>query len=383
MQIYNTFSQKLENLSLNKPIGIYVCGITPYDTTHIGHAFTFIIYDVLVRYLRFLKADVTYVQNVTDVDDDILIRAKSTGLNWQKLGKVEVKKYQQDMRSLNMLVPDVFPKATGHIKEMINIIKTLLSKNLAYLKNGNVYFDIGSDRNFGKLSKLDYRAQLEIANERGNFPQDSNKRDPLDFVLWQAEKRGEPFWDSPWGRGRPGWHIECSAMSLKYLGPTVTIHGGGEDLIFPHHEAEIAQSENYTGEKFVNIWMHTQMVYCDNKKMSKSLGNMLFVSDLLKKYSPNAIRIFLLSHFHRMAWNYEEQELKKAQKFAENLEKFKKAKILTENQLRKIAPSFFKAMDRDLDIPMILKFINKISDTKDKTTPSVVRTCLGILGLKF
>lgn len=383
MKIYNTLSEKLENLSLDKPVGIYVCGITPYDTTHIGHAFTFIIYDVLVRYLRFLKADVTYVQNVTDIDDDILIMSKKVRVNWQKLGHAEIKKYQQDMRTLNLLVPDIFPKATLHITEMIEITKMLLSKNLAYEKNGNVYFDIHKDKNFGKLSKLDYKAQLEIANERGNFPQDANKRDPLDFVLWQAYKIMEPYWNSPWGKGRPGWHIECSAMSLKYLRPTVTIHGGGEDLIFPHHEAEIAQSENYTQQQFVKIWMHTAMVYCDNKKMSKSLGNMIFVSDLLKKYSPNTIRLFLLSHFYRKAWNYQEQELKKAQRFAQDLERSKRAKALSEKQLRKVAPKFFNAMDKDLNIPSLLKFIVMHSHSKDKAAPSIVKTCSQVLGFKF
>jgi len=290
VKLYNSYSEKKETLDLSHPIGLYVCGITPYDTTHLGHAFTFLVYDVLVRYLRFLGNKVTYVQNVTDIDDDILIKAKSLGTTWQALIQAETKKHFKNMAGLNALAPDIIPYATGHIKEMISIIKVLIARGLAYEKNGSVYFKIRSDKNFGKLSKLGYRAMLQIANDRGNFPLDPNKRDPLDFVLWQKHKDGEPSWDSPWGRGRPGWHVECSAMAMKYLGPTITIHGGGEDLIFPHHEAEIAQSENYTKQKFVKIWMHTGMVYCDQKKMSKSLGNMVFVCDLLtlSSFSPLA-----------------------------------------------------------------------------------------------
>ena len=383
IKIYNTLSRKKEKVDLSKKVGIYVCGITPYDATHLGHAFTFITYDVLVRYLRFLGKKVTYVQNVTDIDDDILNRAKKLKINWKKLGDLETEKYQKDMTALNMIKPDFFPKATDHIYEMIKIIKVLIKKELAYEKPQSVYFEIKKDRNFGKLSRLDYQTQLKTANERGNFPDDPNKKDPLDFVLWQASKNGEPFWNSPWGRGRPGWHIECSAMSMEYLGPTVTIHGGGEDLIFPHHEAEIAQSENFTGKKFVKIWMHTGMVYCDQKKMSKSLCNMVFVSDLFKKYTPNAIRIFLLSYHFRKSWNYEEQKLPRAQKFATELEKFKKAQTLSKKELQKATPVFFTAMDDNLDIPRVLAYVQKLIKSKNKKTSSIVKTCSEVIGLSF
>ncbi|OGD84072.1 cysteine--tRNA ligase [Candidatus Curtissbacteria bacterium RBG_13_40_7] len=394
MKLYNSFSQKLETLDIAKKISLYVCGITPYDTTHLGHAFTFLIYDVLVRYLRFLGRDVTYVQNVTDVDDDILIRAKSLNINWKKLATKETKKHLKNMDRLNTLKPEHFPKASTQITSMIQIIKVLLKKGLAYETNGSVYFEVKKDRNFGKLSKLGYRAMLEIANERGNFPLDPNKEYPLDFVLWQrskhtagwssAEKFVEPYWNSPWGKGRPGWHIECSAMGMKYLGPTITIHGGGSDLMFPHHEAEIAQSENYTGKKFVKIWMHTAMVFCEGKKMSKSLGNMVFISDLLKKYSPNTIRILLLSHHWHTPWNYDEEELNEAVKTAQVLEKStSKSTGLTSQQAKRSLSQFFKALDENLDTPKALKILVNLAKMRGQRSSGLITICGQILGLKF
>lgn len=384
MKLYNSLSEKKEKVDISQPIGLYVCGITPYDTTHIGHAFTFIVYDILVRYLRFQGAKVTYVQNITDIDDDILIKAKSLGIGWRKLGQRETNKHVDNMRRLNALQPDIFPKATQHITPMIRISEVLIRKGLAYVKNGSVYYEIKKDKNFGRLSKYGYRAMLTIANDRGNFPLDPNKKDPLDFVLWQKQKPGEPAWNSPWGKGRPGWHIECSAMSVKYLGPTITIHGGGEDLIFPHHEAEIAQSETYTGKKFVKIWMHTAMVYCHGKKMSKSLGNMIFVSDLLKKYPANTIRIFLLSHSWRQPWNHEEEELKKAAKITQILEKaaVDSAKIQRE-ELQKRAPEFFKALDDDLNTPKALKVLVNLAKSNNSKKDELVRALGQIFGLVF
>ena len=394
MKIYNSFSKKLENVDTSKKIGIYVCGITPYDTTHLGHVFTFLIYDVLVRYLKFSGNKVAYVQNVTDIDDDILIRAKSTSTNWKKLATTETKKHLMNMDRLNALRPDFFPWATKHIKEMISIIKVLIDKGLAYEVNGSVYFSVKSDKRFGRLSRFGYEAMLEIANDRGNFPLDPNKRDPLDFILWQrskpiagwstTKKFVEPFWNSPWGKGRPGWHIECSAMSIKHLGETITIHGGGSDLLFPHHEAEIAQSENYTGKKFVNIWMHTAMVYCEGKKMSKSLGNMIFVHDLFNKYSPNAIRIFLLSHHWQKAWNYEQEKLDEAVKTVQILEKSsQKNPKLTSQQAKKLLPAFFKAMDENLDTPSALEILVNLAKTKGLKAGELLNTCGQILGLKL
>ena len=383
MNLFNSFTEKKETVDLPQKIGIYVCGITPYDTTHLGHAFTFLVYDILVRYLRFLGCRVTYIQNVTDIDDDILIKSKSLGTTWQALTQTETKKHFKNMADLNALAPDIIPYATGHIKEMISIIRVLIAKGLAYEKNGSVYFEIKKDQNFGKLSKLGARAMLQIANDRGNFPLDPNKRDPLDFVLWQKGKKGEPSWDSPWGKGRPGWHIECSAMSLKYLGPTITIHGGGEDLIFPHHEAEIAQSENYTGKKFAKVWMHTGMVYSDQKKMSKSLGNMVFVCDLAKIYSANTLRLYLLSHHWRQSWNYNEKKLEESQKTAKILEKSATKSSMDDREVQKNLPVFFTALDDDLNIPAAIKILVDLAKSNSKNKGQLITNCGQILGLVF
>nr|MBA3644044.1 class I tRNA ligase family protein [Chloroflexia bacterium] len=237
MQLYNTQTRNIERVTpRDGALGIYVCGITPYDTTHIGHAFTFLTFDILIRHLRAKEIAVSYVQNVTDIDDDILRKAKELGETWTDLAQRETAKYLQDMRDLNALMPDHYVRATDHIPEMLAIIERLVAEEHAYQSGGSVYFSVASDPEFGKLSHLASAEMLPIANERGNNPDDPNKRDPLDFILWQAAAAGEPTWESPYGPGRPGWHIECSAMASRYLGETIDIHGGGADLIFSHHE---------------------------------------------------------------------------------------------------------------------------------------------------
>jgi L-cysteine:1D-myo-inositol 2-amino-2-deoxy-alpha-D-glucopyranoside ligase len=307
LKLYNALTESVDAFTpLNDTVTIYVCGVTPYDTTHLGHAFTYVVFDVLIRYLEGRGTPVRYVQNVTDIDDDVLRKAKEKGMNWRDLGEQETEKFLEDLRALNIRMPDVYAKATEETAMMIEIINVLLAKDYAYERNGSVYFRVASDAEFGKLSRYDYATMLKIANERGNFPDDPNKQDPLDFVLWQAAQPGEPTWQSPWGEGRPGWHIECSAMSLRYLGEQIDIHGGGADLLFPHHECEIAQSENFTEkEPFVRVWMHTAMVRMDGEKMSKSLGNMVFVQKLRETYHADEIRAYLLSHHYRTAfeWN--------------------------------------------------------------------------------
>lgn len=380
MQLYNSYSEKKEAIT-QKNITIYVCGVTPDGPTHLGHAFTFVAYDALIRYLRFMGKKVTYTQNVTNIDDDILIRSHAAGTTWQKMGDMQTKKHLENMDSLNVKRPDFFPKATENIPQMIEIIKKLLAKKFAYVKNDSVYFSVKSDKNFGKLSKFGYRAMLEIANERGNFPLDPNKKDPLDFVLWQAQKTGEPAWQSPWGKGRPGWHIECSAMSTRYLGNTITIHGGGNDLIFPHHEAEIAQTQNATGEKFVKIWMHAAMLYYEDKKMSKSLGNMIFVSDLVKKYNFATIRLLLLSHQYRSPWNYEDGEIEIAQKKAELILSSSKKSDVSPQQAKKQMPDFYKALDDDFNTPFALEILEKYAKTKKY--PQAIYIATQILGLRL
>ncbi|MDQ6832905.1 MAG: class I tRNA ligase family protein, partial [Chloroflexota bacterium] len=256
LRLYNTASREIEPFApLGEKVSLYVCGVTPYDTTHMGHAFTYVVFDTLMRVLRRAGWAVTYVQNVTDIDDDILKRARETGKQWDELGREQTTQYEKDSRALNIESPTHFLRATDEIGEMIPLIATLIAKEHAYVSGGNVYFSIASDPDYGSLSRYSRSQMQTIAAERGGNLDDPRKRDPLDFLLWQAVQPDEPAWESPWGKGRPGWHIECSAMAMHFLGPTVDIHGGGADLIFPHHESEIAQSEGATDvHPFVRVW---------------------------------------------------------------------------------------------------------------------------------
>lgn len=365
MYLFNTQTGQVEPFTAPRgKVGIYVCGVTPYDTTHVGHAFTFLTFDILIRYLRYLDFPVTYVQNVTDIDDDILRKANELGVKWDELARVETEKYRRDMRDLNALDPDHYVRATDHIPDMIAIIEKLLRNGCAYEVNGSVYFSVDRFEEFGKLSHLPREEMLPIANERGNNPHDPNKRDPLDFVLWQAAQPGEPTWDSPWGPGRPGWHIECSAMASRYLGPQFDIHGGGADLVFPHHECEIAQSECATGVKpFARYWVHVGMVRYQGEKMSKSLGNLVLVRDVLNDYSADALRLYLFSHHYRDAWEYRDEELDEWARLAEDLKEaaafpsFGIEEVLDVSVLRE---RFLNAMDDDLDTPAAIGALREI-----------------------
>lgn len=319
MKLFNTLTQSLEEFVPlhDDTVTVYVCGVTPYDTTHLGHAFTYTSFDTLMRYLEYLGYKVRYVQNVTDIDDDVLRKAKELGMTWDELGRRETNRFLRDMDALNVRRPSVYAKATEEIPRIIEMVKTLIERGYAYENEGYVYYDVRHDPDFGKMARAvgleTYAAMLKTANERGNYPDDPRKKDPLDFVLWQAQAAGEPAWESPWGPGRPGWHIECSSMSMHYLGEQIDIHGGGADLNFPHHTCEIAQSEHYSGKApFVQIWMHTGMVYQDGEKMSKSLGNLTLVSNLLKDYTPDAVRILLESHHYRYPWECFPDDLKLA-----------------------------------------------------------------------
>lgn len=353
MKLFNTQSQSLETFeSRDGNVGIYVCGVTPYDTTHLGHAFTFLTYDVLVRYLRYQGYKVTYVQNVTDIDDDILRKSGELGMDWRELGRRETEQYLSDMRALNAVDFDHYVAATDHIPQMVENIQALLDAGVAYEVNGSVYFSVEKDPEFGKLSHLPHAEMLPIANERGNKPDDPNKNDPLDFLLWQAGVPGEPTWEAPWGPGRPGWHIECSAMSRHYLGDQIDIHGGGYDLIFPHHEAEIAQAETITGEKpFVRYWMHAAMVDYQGEKMSKSLGNLVYVKELLKTYTADAVRLCLLQHHYREPWEFFDQEMESCQALADSIRAAQPTSVPSGDQLdpEPYRTRFLNAMDNDLD----------------------------------
>ncbi len=282
------------------PIGLYVCGITPYDTTHLGHAFTYLAFDVIHRYLEYAGHDVRYVQNLTDVDDDMLARARAKNEDYLALGNRQADRFLADMAALNWLPPDVYARATEHVPQVVAMIERLEDVGLAYRGDGHVYLSTAADPGWGSLSHVPSTDQLALANERGNRPDLPGKRDPLDPVLWQRSLPDEPAWPSPWGPGRPGWHIECSAMSVTHLGPRFEIHGGGEDLAFPHHEAERVQSEGATGERpVVGHWVHTGMVRYDAEKMSKSVGNLVMVADLLTRWPADAVRLALIRHHYR------------------------------------------------------------------------------------
>jgi L-cysteine:1D-myo-inositol 2-amino-2-deoxy-alpha-D-glucopyranoside ligase len=357
------------------PVGLYVCGVTPYDTGHVGHAFTYVSFDVLHRYLEYLGHQVVYVQNLTDVDDDMLRRARELGEDYLALGNRHVTTFLTEMAALNWLPPDHLPRATQHIPQMQALVERLLEGGHAYVADGHVYYSVASWPSYGSLSRLDPEAMLPIANERGNVPDMPGKRDPLDFVLWQPSLPDEPSWPSPWGRGRPGWHIECSAMSIAYLGPRFEIHGGGQDLIFPHHESEIAQSEAATGESpFVSWWMHTGMLRYHGEKMSKSLGNLVLVRDLLRSWSGDAIRYFLIAHHYRDELDFDETvlessavaaaRLRLACRLAEELEPLAPA-LAEVDGLRPIVAEhrtrFLAAMDDDLDTPAALLEVQSLA----------------------
>jgi L-cysteine:1D-myo-inositol 2-amino-2-deoxy-alpha-D-glucopyranoside ligase len=350
LQLFNSLSGRKEPfVPVKSPVTMYVCGVTPYDTTHAGHAFTYVVFDVLHRYLSALGHPVRYVSNITDVDDSILERARATNVDYRDLGDQQTHQFLKDMRDLNVLEPDVRPRASEEIQHMIHIVQQLVECGAAYVVDGWAYFSINAFPEYGLLGKLDREEMLRVSAERGADPNDPRKRDPLDFVLWQPSLSDEPRWQAPWGSGRPGWHLECTAMSLRYLGESIDVHGGGADLIFPHHESEIAQSELYTGAKpFARFWMHTGMVRLDGQKMSKSLGNLVLARDLLRDHSAAAIRLYLLSFPYRDGWDFEPRALPAFEELA--------------GRLRAAAPEpaasavnlddpFFAALSDDLDTP--------------------------------
>ena len=310
LKVYNTLGRrKVEFTPLkDEKVGMYVCGVTVYDYCHIGHARSALVFDMIYRYLKARGYDTTYVRNFTDIDDKIINRANQEGVDFREVSERFIQAFYEDMDALKVARPDVEPKATEHIKEMIEVVQGLVDKGHAYVVDGDVYFDVLSFPEYGKLSGRD----LEEMKAGARIEVDEKKKNPLDFALWKASKPGEPAWDSPWGPGRPGWHIECSVMSMKYLGETLDIHGGGLDLIFPHHENEIAQSEAYTGRPFCLHWIHNGFVSVEGEKMSKSLGNVLLIRDMVKEYHPEVLRLFLLSTHYRSPIDFSRKGLEEA-----------------------------------------------------------------------
>lgn len=368
MKIFNSLSENLEEFTPLKPgrVTMYVCGITPYDTTHLGHAYTYIFFDALQRYLKFKGFEVIYTQNVTDINDrdkDILEKAREQRISWKKLADFWTKKFLEDMKALNWIKPKNYLFASKEIASMIKLIKELLKKGLAYQVNSSVYLDISKFKIFGKLSGLNKNQMLKKAKDFEEDINNPNKRHSLDITLWRATQPNQPVhipsFKSPFGPGRPGWHIECSAMSTKTLGDQIDIHGGGIDLIFPHHEAEVVQSEGATGKiPFVKYWIHTSQVFYQGQKMSKSKGNLVLVSDLLKKYSQNAIRWLLLSHHFCKNWEYKESDLKKAQAKVNSIEK-KLASPVVVWERNTIAPHFLDALEDNLNTPKALEILSE------------------------
>jgi L-cysteine:1D-myo-inositol 2-amino-2-deoxy-alpha-D-glucopyranoside ligase len=369
--------------------------VTPYDTTHIGHARTFLTYDVLIRRLRSLGVAVTHVRNVTDVDDSILKRAAETGEDYLELGERFNRIFEADMQRLNALPPDVAPRATQEIANMIRLIEKILARGRGYIRDGTVYCRVSTEPRYGSLSRLDRQQMTDLNRQFDEDPDDPRKEDPLDFPVWKAAAPGEPTWESPWGPGRPGWHIECTAMSDRYLGPRFDLHGGGQDLIFPHHENELVQSSCTFGAfPFADTWMHTGLVAMGGTKMSKSLGNMAFARDLLPKYSADAIRLYLLGEHYQRPLDYEEQGVARAEQLAQRIKEAARSGSNADarDDARAVAgeASFLAALDNNLDTPKAFEVLGALSDqarsdrARDDASPalgSTIRRMAELVGL--
>ena len=375
MKIYNNLTQKKEEFKPIKPgkIGLYLCGSTVYDYCHIGNARPWIAFGVIVGYMRARGYEVTYVRNITDIDDKIINRANENGEDYKTLAERFIDIMHEDEKALGTLSPDIEPRATEHMLQIIDIVQTLIAKNYAYVAdNGDVYYDVTKFKDYGQLAHQDLDemqagSRVEVAEVKHN---------PLDFVLWKMSKPGEPSWDSPWGKGRPGWHIECSAMAMQYLGKHFDIHGGGVDLQFPHHQNEIAQSEAACGCKYVNTWMHVGYVQVDKTKMSKSLGNFFTLREVLKHYDPEVIRYFMISSHYRSPVNYSQENLNNAksalERFYMALRSFKESdsQPIDESYKKK----FFDAMDDDFNTPEALAVLFEITREINKGFTSHLAT---------
>jgi cysteinyl-tRNA synthetase len=338
IRILNTMTGKKEEFIplQEKKVGMYVCGVTVYDLCHIGHARSAIVFDSIYRYFRYRGYDVTFVRNFTDIDDKIIKKANEEGVDFKTIAEKYIGEFNIDMGRLGLEKPSVEPKATEHIPEMIQLISTLIQKGFAYQGGSDIFFSVEKFSHYGKLSKRN----LEDMQAGARVDIDEKKENPLDFALWKGSKPGEPFWESPWGNGRPGWHIECSVMSQKYLGETFDIHGGGRDLTFPHHENEIAQSEAATGNTFVRYWIHNGFVNINKEKMSKSLGNILTIKEILKEWHPEVLRLFFLSHHYRSPVDYSEDSFIEAKS---GLDRFYSTLNAIQEELRK--PQSQKKLD--------------------------------------
>ena len=395
MKVYNTLTgQKEEFQPQGDEVKMYVCGINPYSDCHIGHAMSYIVFDVVRRYLQFRGYKVRHVQNITDIEDNIIERANKLGIPVRELTEKYTERYFEDIDALNIIRADVYPRATEEIPKMLEVIGGLVDKGYAYPVEGSVYFRVRNVPDYGKLSHRDLESMMAGARiEPGE-----GKEHPMDFALWKAAKPGEPSWESPWGKGRPGWHIECSAMSLKYLGETLDIHGGGQDLVFPHHENEITQSESFTGKKpFAKYWLHNGLVQLGEDKMSKSVGNLITIREALERYSADAIRVFVLSSYYRSPLTYSEEVLEAAERGADRLRQAAHGqgggkKADGQMDVEAYRQTFIEVMDDDFSTAQALAMlfdlareINRASEAGYSLTQGqeLLREMGGVLGLTF
>ena len=394
MKLHNTLSGKKEPFSTSDgKVRMYVCGITPYAASHIGHAMFAIVFDVVRRYLEFKGFEIRHVQNFTDVDDKMIQAAAESGIPIRELAERNIQQYLDEMDQLNALRAHVYPKATEEIPKIIEMIEGLVATEFAYPKGGDVYFRVRADKDYGRLS---HRA-LDSMMAGARVDIDESKEYERDFALWKGQKPGEPAWDSPWGPGRPGWHIECSAMASAYLGETIDIHGGGQDLIFPHHENELAQSESYSDSKpFVRFWMHNGLLRFGDDKMSKSLGNIVSVKEALESFSPDALRLFFLSSHYRSPLVYSEHNVEAQERASERLKAALRLSTTTSGDQRleaeRFRERFVEAMDDDLNTPRALAAIFDLareinrgreerSDVSD--AQAVLRELADVVGLRL
>jgi cysteinyl-tRNA synthetase len=394
LRLYNTMSRRVEEVPLREDeLKMYVCGITPYDHSHLGHAMSYIIFDVLRRYMEYRGYKLKHVQNYTDIDDRIIMKANAQGRSFDEVAQEFITEYEAEMRELNITPAHIYPRATQEIPQIIEMVRKLLEYGRAYAtESGDVYYDVRRDTDYGKLSG---RNVDSISRDYARVESTDEKRDPADFALWKAAKPGEPSWDSPWGPGRPGWHIECSAMSYRYLGAQLDLHGGGQDLIFPHHENEIAQSEAYTGVKpFVKHWVHNGWLTLGEEKMSKSLGNIVTIGEGLKTYGADGMRIFVLTAHYRAPLNYSAESLESGKRAAERL---RVAATLPdpEGPPSDIKPDeyrqrFVEAMDDDLNtaaaLAALFDLAREINRARDegrsvREAQAMLRMLAGVLGL--
>lgn len=377
LHLRDTLSGELRPLSDDPPLSLYVCGITPYDSGHLGHAFTFVQFDALVRVAEWLGHEVVYVQNVTDIDDSILRRSRERDLDWRELGDEQLEQHLRDMDALAVRRPTHLVRATEVIPQIQELIEDLLNKSRAYVAGGSVFFRVRAAPQYGELSKLGRESMLEICAEQDDADlDDPRKEDRLDVALWKdwSGDPREPWWESPWGRGRPGWTIECAAINRRYHGPQLDVHGGGVDLVFPHHETEIALMESATGRRpFVGTWLHTGMLSNAGAKMSKSLGNLVFVSDLLERFDAEALRWYLLSQHYRADWEFSESELAQA---AEAVAALRARTSESDSEGQALDDEFRAALELDLDLPRALQVLRR---TSGRTT----RRLAEVLGLRI